>query len=107
MEKILLAIDATDPDRRALEFACYLARLTKSKITGIFLENLVEDERLVLKQVRGKAFMELELDEESEEYKIKAELIEKNIALFKEACSTREVSYKVHRDRGEPVRELL
>ena len=41
MEKILLAIDAHNPDKNTLEFACYLARLTKSKITGVFLENTV------------------------------------------------------------------
>ena len=40
MEKILLAIDAYNPDKNAIEFACYLGRLTKSKITGIFLENV-------------------------------------------------------------------
>jgi hypothetical protein len=30
MEKILLAIDAQNPDKNSLEFACFLARLTKS-----------------------------------------------------------------------------
>ena len=107
MEKILLAIDAINPDRKALEFACYLGRLTKSKITGIFLENLVEEERLVLKEVRGKEFMELALDEDSDEYKVKTALINNNIACFKEACTAREVSYKVHRDRGTPTTEIL
>ena len=41
MERILLAIDAVNPDKGALEFACYLGKLTKSKITGVFLENMV------------------------------------------------------------------
>ena len=80
MEKILLAIDAITPDKKALEFACYLGRLTKSKITGVFLENLVDEERLVLKQSRGMAYMEPGLDETTEEYKAKIEMINENIA---------------------------
>lgn len=107
MEKILLAIDAINPDLKALEFACYLGRLTKSKITGIFLENLVDEERLVLKQSRGMAYMEPELDVTSEEYKSKVELINKTISWFKEACIQREVNYKIHRDRGVPASELI
>jgi hypothetical protein len=44
MEKILLAIDAMKPDIKSLDFACYIANLTKSKVTGVFLENLVSTE---------------------------------------------------------------
>ena len=55
MEKILLAIDAINLDKNSLEFACYLAQLTKSKVTGVFLENLMSEERPVLRQVRGMA----------------------------------------------------
>lgn len=51
MEKILLAIDAVNPDTNGLDFACYLGRLTRSKITGVFLENLVAEERLVFKEM--------------------------------------------------------
>jgi len=53
MEKILLAVDAINPDKNTLEFACYLGRLTKSKVTGVFLENLVAGERPVFKQMHG------------------------------------------------------
>ena len=52
MEKILLAIDAINLDMPALDFACYLGRLTNSKITGVFLENLVADEKLVIKKMQ-------------------------------------------------------
>ena len=55
MEKILLAVDAINPDNNSLEFACYLGRLTKSKITGVFLENLPIEERPLLKKVLANA----------------------------------------------------
>ena len=107
MEKILLAIDATNPNRNALEFACYLARLTKSKITGVFLENLVADEKPVLKQMQGLAYVDWEVDKKSDEYTSKMELIERNISIFKEGCINREVHCGVHRDRGVPAEELI
>ena len=107
MEKILLAIDAINPDKNTLEFACYLGRLTKSKITGVFLENLAAEERSVLKQMQGMAYTDWEVDEKSDEHKVKIELIEKNISFFKEGCINREVSYSLHRDRGVPARELI
>ena len=46
MKKILVALNAISPDKNSLEFACYLARLTNSKITGIFLENIAYEEFL-------------------------------------------------------------
>lgn len=107
MEKILLAIDATQVDKPSLDFACYLARLTKSKVTGVFLENLVADEKPVLKQAFGRAYLNWEVDENSEAYQKKAELIEQNIRYFKEGCVTQEVCFQVHRDRGVPQNELI
>ncbi|HEX6190908.1 MAG TPA: universal stress protein, partial [Chitinophagaceae bacterium] len=91
----------------ALEFACYLGRLTRSKIIGVFLENLVAEERPVLKKVHGMTSIDWELDEKSDEHKAKMDEIERNISFFKEGCISGEVCYRVHRDRGVPVRELI
>ncbi|MBK7883362.1 MAG: hypothetical protein IPJ81_05935 [Chitinophagaceae bacterium] len=107
MKKILLAIDAIHPDKNALEFACYLGRLTKSPVTGVFLENLVPDQKRVLKKAYGLMYMDWEIDEGSSEYKFKMACIEKSIALFEEGCANRGVSYSVQRDGGIPARELI
>ncbi len=107
MEKILLAIDAIKLDKNALAFACYLGRLTKSKVTGIFLENFIAEERPVLRELHGMAYIGREIDEGSEEHKAKMETIEKNITFFKEGCVNGGVNYKLHRDRGVPVEELF
>lgn len=107
MEKILLAIDGISLNRNGLDFACYLARLTKSKVTGVFLENLVADEKPVLKQMQGLRYVDWEVDEKSYEYTSKMRLIERNISMFKEGCISREVRFSVHRDRGVPARQLI
>jgi hypothetical protein len=107
MEKILLAIDAIRVNKSSLEFACYLARLTKSKVTGVFLENLVADEKPVLKKAYGRAYVNWEINEASQEYQNKVQLIDDNIRYFKESCIQQEVCFQLHRDRGVPETELL
>jgi hypothetical protein len=107
MEKILLAIDATNLDNNTFEFACYLGRLTKSKVTGIFLENLIAEEKPVLTELHGAAYTGHEIDTSSAAYKDKMEVVEKNIAFFKEGCISRGVNYSLHRNRGVPAHELI
>lgn len=107
MQKILLVIDGLQMDPGTLEFACYLARLTKSKMTGVFLENLVADQRPVLKETYDMPRLDWEIDNNSEDYRKKSETIEKNILFFKEACSKREVNCRIHRDRGVPAKEII
>lgn len=107
MEKILLAVDAINMEESALVFASYLAGLTKSTITGVFLENLENEERPVLKHMNGLAYMDWEVDEASENHQSKIALIEKNISLFKAGCVSRKITCDLHRDRGVPLYELI
>ena len=88
MEKILLAIDGINLNRNALDFACYLGRLTKSKITGVFLENLVADEKPVLKEMPGLRYVDWEVDEKSDEYTSKMALIERSISILRKDALT-------------------
>jgi len=95
MEKILLAIDALNPDKNSLEFACFLARLTKSKMTGIFLENTPLEETAIL-------------DKAGETSKSGVTgLIEKNINWVNEKCISEETKHELRTDRGIPLRELV
>ena len=107
MEKILLAINAVNPDKNALEFACYLAELTTSKLTAEFLENFVAEEKPVVKHMYGNPYLDYEVNEKSDEHKAKMKLIEKNISVFKKECISRKVNYGVHKDSGVPATELI
>lgn len=44
MEKILVAVDAAHNNDKLMDFACYIARLTHSGLTGVFLEEEVKPE---------------------------------------------------------------
>lgn len=43
MKKILLAVDADQIDKAAVDFACYIAQLTRSKLTAILFERKREE----------------------------------------------------------------
>jgi nucleotide-binding universal stress UspA family protein len=98
MEKILLAMDGYKQNTYAIDFACYLARLTHSRLTGVFLEGSEPgDQRLE----------ELETMGELSEGVLAADPILQHVHRFREACLCREVPAKVHRDRGVPVADIL
>src|ERR1700742_4060957 len=89
MEKILLALDAMRLNTSTIDFACYIAKLSRSRLTGIFLEGL-RDERPVLVEAENGAAT-----------------VETNIHRFREACVCRETLSLVHRDRGVPLSEIV
>lgn len=104
MEKILLAIDSLNPDTNALDFACYLGRLTKSRITGVFLGNHVPAS---LRSSGAGSDESGEGEETAMQYEEEVRLAEKHITLFKEGCIARDVRYSVHQDSGEPAAGLI
>lgn len=105
MKRILLAINAVNPDDQAIDFACYIGRLTKSIVTGIFLENLVADERPVINT--GMPYLEWGIDEDSPEYIQKKALIEKNIESFKSCCERKSARCSYHLAGGTPSSEII
>lgn len=107
MEKILLTIDAANPDFSSLDFAAYLGRLTKSALIGVFLENKIQEPKLKAAKVHAVHSGEMEAEDKIPEEDDKDELIEQNINLFKQACIAKEINCQVHRDRTNPFKELI
>lgn len=89
MEKILLALDAMRLNTNAIDFACYIAKLSHSRLTGIFLEGLRDERPVPVETENGTA------------------TVETNIHRFREACLCRETLSLVHRDRGVPLSEIV
>ena len=107
MENILLAIDANNIAMSALDFACYLGRLTHSKVTGVFLERGDAYESAVSKGLQGRRYFNWQVDKSSPQVAEKIDSIEAGIAIFKEACARRAVQYTIYRYRGVPAAEML
>lgn len=100
MRKILLAIDALNIHTPSIDFACFIANLTKSSITGVFLENILYEETADQVYASGEQKHLLSLNQ-------RQEITEENIQFFKEACDKRGVHPGIHRDRKMPVEEII
>lgn len=111
MEKILLAMDAANLNMKTIDFACYIARLTRSRLTGIFLEGLVDGQgRYNGPEVRDALAGAWDSEAENPDVvpaTIPAAVAEANIRRFREACVCRETLSLVHRDRGIPLSEVI
>lgn len=103
----MLAVNAVRIDTGALDFACYIARLTNSGLTGLFLENLVEDEKLTVRKAYDGTYIYLDVDENSPEYLAKMEAIGKNIEVFNEVCSKNGIRSNVCKDRERPLDDII
>ncbi len=88
MEKILLAMDGYRQNTYAIDFACYLAKLTHSHLTGVFLDGASDSNEPAI--VTSSADPALQ-----------------HIQSFQAACMRRDIAAKVHRDRGVPAGDIL
>ncbi|MBN8852020.1 MAG: hypothetical protein BGO55_26310 [Sphingobacteriales bacterium 50-39] len=105
MEKILLAMDAMHVNTQTIEFSCYLARLTGSRLTGVFLEDLLSEP--AFEAYQQVAQMQAGGITDTQAAAAKAEATDANIRLFRQACESRGVVPNIHRDRGIPLNEVI
>jgi hypothetical protein len=96
MKKILLAIDAAQIDTDAIDYACYIATLANSTLTGVFLENM-GDPVPVLKMAFGMPYVESILVGDLPDYEEKRQRCEENIHVFGQTCMNRGIRFHVHR----------
>jgi nucleotide-binding universal stress UspA family protein len=106
MEKLLFAVDNDPVDENAVDFACHLARLTQSRLTGIFLNEPVDEPEVVIEShTTGGGMTSItiaEFDKESEQ----AAQHEENIAVFRDWAGKSGISFSIFLDKGVPVAEL-
>jgi hypothetical protein len=107
MQNILIAIDAEKPELRSINFGCYLARLTHSRLTGVFLENLPLDELPLVPLTYDNPFEEAIDSDNMLQAEFKLKTCEDHIRVFKDICEKQGVAYQIHRDQGVAISELI
>jgi len=100
MRKILLSIDALNFSSSSIDLGCFVASVTKSKLTGIFLENLLQEERNPYSLATAGIDNSLSINQ-------REAITTENIRQYQEYCSNRGVEGTLHRDRGIPISEML
>lgn len=103
----MIAIDAEKPDRQSLAFGCYLAKLTHSGLTGVFLENLPTENTPGVKFAYGSVFVETITPADLPETGFKERASLAHIQAFRATCEEQGIACQVHRDQGAPDNELI
>ena len=107
MEKILLAIDSDNMNLQTLDFACHIAYLTRSRLTGVFLLHEQEHTIPVNRTIFGMPYAETVVATDLPDHTRRVKRCEENIALFEECCWKRGIQYNVHVDKGIATEELV
>ncbi|WP_343670856.1 hypothetical protein [Chitinophaga sp.] len=105
MKKILYVTDALNLHLENLEFAGYISGLAKSKLLAIFLENNEFEGRTDTMIKAAAANAGLNVTEEP--VSLKQHTCDTNIQRFKTACENKGIECAVHRDRGNPLAEMI
>ena len=103
MEKILLVINARKPDTASIDFACSMAALAETRLTGLFIENLFF-EYIPAGGIDSPSYFETV--KENAGATVTADT-EQAVRIFKDACQRMTVLSEVFIDKGEPIQEVI
>jgi hypothetical protein len=106
MEKILVALNPGRINTNVIDFACYVAGLTRSSLTGIFFDNC-ERELVPIARAWREQLTEVADEPAILEKRSAIKLHEDNILLFEEACRRRGVRTTIHFDCGDPIAAII
>ena len=95
MEHILLIMDGTTPDNCTLDFACYIADITRSKIHALFGQNIKESELPVRKELFALPYVETIVAGDIPENRRILKSMHDNEEWFTKACVNRDVNYSI------------
>ncbi|HEX5153401.1 MAG TPA: hypothetical protein VFW07_18255 [Parafilimonas sp.] len=97
MRKLLLATNAAEVKASAIDFGCYIANLTQSPLTGIFIENRKNREIVDTPVASWDEAYEVVSDKE----------IHENESLFLNRCLHNEARHSIHHVQGDPLHEMV
>jgi nucleotide-binding universal stress UspA family protein len=106
MEKILLVVFGSAPAANALEFACQLSDISRSKLAGYFFESSQYAGHPVMKNVYGMPYVETIVASDMPDHDVKRRKMEEHIRLFESTCDQKGIRSSVHYLQ-EPIMEEL
>jgi len=103
MEKILLVINARQPDVFSIDFACRIANLAQTKLTGLFIENLYF-EYIPVNGIDNDSYFATVNKTANRMTTVDAD---QSVRLFKEECLRKGIKPEIYVDQGEPIQQIV
>ncbi|MDH7460547.1 universal stress protein [Chitinophagaceae bacterium 26-R-25] len=95
MENILLVIDGARMDRAMVDFSCYLAKLTRSRLRALFMEHLSIEGESEKFEIFGSVSSTMVLPRELHEKQKILQVCESNEKLFAETCISNGIDFSI------------
>ncbi len=107
MEKLLFVPDNHSLHNGAVDFACYLAKMTGSVLTGVFPESLRHKELTTTTMDKDIMYIHTVTTTDLPENEPVRAHFGHLVDQFKQACTLRETTCTIHRDHGAPLQDLI
>lgn len=107
MNKILVAINAADPQTNALDFACFIARLTSSTLSVLAVETVETENIPVVKRAHGMTYVASIVDEQLPENKALRVAYSRNTMMFENFCQSRGVNISAKRLKNPSLDDMI
>jgi hypothetical protein len=105
MEKILLAINSHQINNSVIGFAHYIAKLSNSKLTGIFIEETFYDAIPEIDDIKETSLQQRNgLVVDSGSFRMNTE---QGILFFKDGCMKEKVRYEVFKNHGSLIEDVI
>ena len=102
MQRILVVINAHNPELESISFACKMAEVTKTKLTGLLVENLYFN----YIPTGGFESPYFETYGTSSNEPVVAD-IDQATRIFKEECKIKGITPDIIIDKGDPIQEIV
>jgi hypothetical protein len=106
MQKTILIINAEKPQIPCLDFAAYVASLTNSKLTGVFVQQTIYEDLPAMKTIGGTPYVE-EITTGMIQTQAEKNTLLQAIQQFKDNCNKKMIDCTVHNDRGIAIHEVI
>ena len=103
MEKIVLVLNAHRPDTASIDFACWIAKLTAAKLTGLLIDEVYAAEAPVF--MAESSYFDLTLCGETQAGV--ATETDRAVKLFLDECHLKKVAASICVVKGEPMQQVI
>ena len=107
MEKIILVVFGTTPAPNALDFACYLSGMARSRLTGYFFEDNSYEDDPAMKSAWGFPYVETIVAGDTQEGIAQRAKTESNMQAFIKACEEKGLLATACRCKPSQIDEIV
>lgn len=100
-------MNAADPKTNALDFACFIARLTSSRLSVLAVETLQTENIPVVKRVHGMTYVATVTDEQIAGNDTLRETYSRNTMMFENFCQSRGVNISVQHLKNPSLDDMI